>query len=147
MTRINVVRVVLGGLLAGLVMNAIDFVVNGVLLMSEWQMATIALGIDPARVEARSAVGWIVFDFAGGIALVWLYAAMRPRFGPGPRTATTASLTLWGIVHLAFSSFVFMDLFPFWLVASSALGGLVSALVGGQVGCRIYREHGQETYT
>jgi hypothetical protein len=140
MTRINVVRVVLGGLLAGLVMNAIDFVVNGVLLKSEWEMATIALGVDPATVATRSAIGWTVFDFIGGIVLVWLYAAMRPRFGAGSSTAITASLTLWGIVHLAFASFVFMDLFPFWLVASSALGGLVSALMGGQVGCRVYLE-------
>jgi hypothetical protein len=140
MTRINAVRVVLGGLLAGLAMNAIDFLVNGVLLKAEWEMATIALGVDPAAAGTRSAIGWTAFDFASGIALVWLYAAMRPRFGPGSHTASIAGLTLWGILHLAFASFVFMDLFPFWLVASSALGGLVSTLIGGQVGCRVYRE-------
>jgi hypothetical protein len=139
-TRINLVRVALGGLLAGAVMNAIDFVVNAVLLKPEWELATFTLGIDPARIATRSAIGWISFDFAAGVLLVWLYAAMRPRFGPGPRTATAASLTLWVILHLAFSSFIFMDLFPFWLIASSALGGLVSALIGGQVGCWVYRE-------
>jgi hypothetical protein len=140
MTGINVSRVILGGLVAGLVMNAIDFVVNGVLLASDWETATVALGIDPQSIAASSAIGWIAFDFIGGIALVWLYAAMRPRFGPGPRTAAIAGLTLWGILHLAFASFIFMSLYPFWLVASSSLGGLVATLAGGHVGCRLYLE-------
>ena len=30
-----------------------------------------------------------------GLLLVWLYAAIRPRFGPGPRTATYAALVVW----------------------------------------------------
>jgi hypothetical protein len=140
MGRINMSRVIAGGLLAGLVMNAIDFLVNGILLAPAWAEATVALGIDPESTMATSAVGWTTFDFLCGIVLVWIYAAIRPRFGPGPSTAAIASLTVWGVTHLAFASFVFMDLFPLTLVAQSGAGGLVAALAGGHAGCWIYRE-------
>ena len=31
---------------------------------------------------------------------VWLYAAIRPRFGPGPKTAICAGLIVWGLSYL-----------------------------------------------
>jgi len=30
-----------------------------------------------------------------GIIITWTYAAMRPRFGPGPKTALLAGLVIW----------------------------------------------------
>lgn len=44
-----------------------------------------------------------------GVATVWLYAAIRPRFGPGPKTAIIAGLVIWGfecvIPNLAMAGF------------------------------------------
>lgn len=33
--------------------------------------------------------------FVGGPLALWLYAAIRPRFGPGPRTAIIAAVYIW----------------------------------------------------
>src|SRR5258705_363148 len=38
------------------------------------------------------APGWVVLMLVMGFALVWLYAAVRPRLGPGPRTAITVGI-------------------------------------------------------
>jgi len=38
---------------------------------------------------------WMVYGFAWAIAAVWLYAAIRPRFGPGAKTALCAGLAVW----------------------------------------------------
>jgi hypothetical protein len=37
----------------------------------------------------------VVSSFVVGFLLVWLYAAMRPRFGPGPKTAILAAVVVW----------------------------------------------------
>ena len=47
-----------------------------------------------------------------GIGLIWLYAAIRPRYGPGPRTAAIAGFVMWLITSardgswLAWASFL-----------------------------------------
>jgi hypothetical protein len=139
MASMNHGRIVAGGLAAGFVMNVIDAVVNGILLAEKWDAEMTAL--NPAvAAQAASPVGWIIYDFAAGILLVWLYAAIRPRYGPGPGTALFAGFMIWLITHLAFSSFVFLGLFSLSLVAATGAGGLVAALAGGYVGGFLYRE-------
>ena len=36
-----------------------------------------------------------ILTFALGILIVMLYAMVRPRFGPGPKTAICAALMVW----------------------------------------------------
>ena len=90
MGKINWSRVVLGGLLAGLVLNVFDFLVNGVWLMADWEAAMRALGKDPI---SNAMIGlYVLWDFALGIFVIWLYAAVRPRYGAGPGTAVLAGV-------------------------------------------------------
>lgn len=138
----NTGRVIGGGLLAGAVMNFVDFLVNGVWLNARWVAEATALNarlVDPA-VSNASMIGWIVSDFLFGILIVWSYAAMRPRFGPGAATAVKAALLVWGVSHIAYFSFAFLDLYSAGLMALVSAGGLVAALAGGYAGCSIYRE-------
>jgi hypothetical protein len=141
MAGINVGRVIGGGLLAGVVMNVVDAVTNGVILGARWAEETKRLGIDMSgAAQSRSLAGWVTFDFLCGIALVWLYASIRPRYGPGPRTAVIAGLALWLITHLAFAAWWFTGLYSFGVVAASTVGGLVAAVAGGLAGCALYKE-------
>ena len=140
MSKINGSGVLTGGLLAGLVINVVDFIVNVPILGARWVQCTEALQIDAQKVSVTSPVGWIASDFLIGIMLVWLYAGIRPRFGPGPRTAVIASLAVWFTTHVAYFSFVFMGLYPMGLILASTLGALVATLAGGQAGCWPYKE-------
>ena len=115
---INTGRVIGGGLLAGAVMNFVDFLVNGVWLAKRWEDAANALNtrlMDPAT-QTTSMIGWIATDFLLGLSIVW------------------------AVSHIAYFSFAFLDLFPANLVALVSAGGLVAALAGGYAGCSIYRE-------
>lgn len=139
---INTGRVIGGGLLAGAVMNFVDFLVNGVWLAQRWLDEATALNprlVDPA-VNTTSMIGWLVTDFLYGILIVWAYAAMRPRFGPGAGTAAKAALLVWGVSHIAYGSFVFLNMYSLNLVALVTIGGLAAALAGGYAGCSIYKE-------
>jgi hypothetical protein len=84
--RINTGRVIQGGLLAGLVINVICMVNMGVIL-SRKLMEAQSEGSFLKEPRFAFAPAWVVVMFLAGIALVWLYAAVRPRLGPGPRTA------------------------------------------------------------
>ena len=79
MGGINLARVLIGGIVAGVVANAGDYLVNQVILVEDGTQLVQRLNLDSAQVEA-SATTWIVADFLYGILLVFAYAAMRPRF-------------------------------------------------------------------
>lgn len=143
MSRINGGRVLIGGLAAGLVMNLIDASTNAILLATQWSAETTQLNPGlMAKSGTGSMLGWIVVDFLLGILLVWLYAAIRPRFGAGASTAMRAALFVWLVAHLMYVSYVFMGLYSLSLIGASSIGGLVAALAGGYLGCWLYREDG-----
>jgi hypothetical protein len=143
MSKLNLGRVVGGGLLAGLVMNIADGVTNGALLGAQWQREGQALSptlMATPGLETMSMAGWVVVDFLTGIALVWLYAAIRPRFGAGPRTALIAAFVTWFVGHLNFTSYAFNGLYSVQIVAAASAGALVAMLAGGLAGGWLYRE-------
>lgn len=140
MGKINTMKVILGGLVAGLVMNVIDYIVNMPMLGARWMSETNALHLANPPSAGMSAMGWIISDLLLGWLALWVYAGIRPRFGPGPATAIKAGLTVWAISSIAYSSFCFMGLYSHALVVQCALGGLVAKVVGTWVGAMIYSE-------
>jgi hypothetical protein len=141
MPQLNSSRVILGGLAAGLVMNIIDAITNGFLLGARWKVETDALNPGLiAKAGGSGTLGWVIVDFILGILTVWVYAAIRPRLGPGPQTALTAAFGIWLAAHAAYASYAFMGYYSWSLVGVSAAGGLVAALAGGYVGARLYTE-------
>ena len=91
MGHINVLRVLVGGLIAGLIIIAGDYILNAIILGAEFaaQREKFGLGAPTAGQLAVGAINTVVY----GIVMIWIYAAIRPRFGPGPRTAVIARLT------------------------------------------------------
>jgi hypothetical protein len=142
MGKISVCRVIGGGLLAGLVINVCEFLVNGMWLAAEWEAAMRALGISGAAGPAMMAIN-IVWGLVIGIFAVWLYAAMRPRFGAGPKTASIAALATWFPAYvLAMVPPAVMGMFPVRLMGIAIVVGLVEVMVGTQLGAYIYKEEG-----
>jgi hypothetical protein len=144
MGRINLGRVVGGGLLAGLVLNVYDFVVHGVLLEADWQAAMTALGKPADTMDAGAIAVFVVIDFIIGIFSVWLYAAMRPRFGPGPRTAVIAALALWFVAVIFTASQAPLGLFPPKLLWLPIAGAVVVVPLAVAAGAYVYREEEAE---
>jgi hypothetical protein len=143
MPQLNSFRVIVGGLAAGLVMNIIDATTNGFLLAARWKAETETLNPGLMAKAASGTLGWVVVDFILGILTVWVYAAVRPRLGPGPRTAFKAAFVTWLAAHVAYASYAFMGYYSWGLVGASSVGGLVAALAGGYVGAWLYTESAQ----
>jgi hypothetical protein len=139
MDRINIGRVVAGGLLAGLVLNVFEYVLNGVILSDEWETAIANLGLAPTSGSAMAM--FIVLFFLLGIIAVWLYAAMRPRFGPGPRTAVFAGLLVWVLVYVYPTMYNGLwPIFPHSLMMTATVVGFFEVPIGTMAGAWLYRE-------
>lgn len=137
-SRINLGRVILGGLLAGLVSNLSAITLVGVVLREEMEGFFQALHISPTL---YSFAVHLTTRFAIGIALVWLYATMRPRFGPGPKTAVVAGLTAWFFWFAVFVGGMGpWGLFPAKVLLITTVWGLFEAPVATLAGAWLYKE-------
>lgn len=139
MSGINAGRVLLGGLLAGLVINIGETILNVAIVGPQWEEAMRALGIEPAAGPALAF--YFVYGFLIGIAAVWLYAAIRPRFGPGPRTAAVAGLFVWFVSYFLFAVMEqAQPMFPQSLIWIGTAWGLVEVPLATMAGAWVYRE-------
>ncbi len=140
MGKINWGRVILGGLLAGVLINIVEYVVHGRMLERDWNAALADL--NRAGAMSGSAVVWfVIVGFLVGIGMVWLYAAIRPRYGAGPRTAICAGIAAWFFVYLLpmISEHPF-HLWPSRLVAIAVVVGFFEFAVAGLAGGWAYKE-------
>jgi hypothetical protein len=136
---INWNRIIGGGLLAGLVFNVGEFVIEP-LMGAQMQDFFKRLGLPVPSESAMAALA--VAAFMLGIVSVWLYAAIRPRYGAGVRTATTAGVAVWALSCL----FPNVAMYAFGLIASArlfwlwTLWPLVESVAATIAGAWIYRE-------
>jgi len=140
MGKMNGGRIILGGLVAGLVINLFEFVLNAIVLDKDWALAMAALG-KPAQFGVGQIVVFNLTGFVTGIFAVWLYAAIRPRYGAGPKTAAIAAFAVWGMAYvLSGIGPLTMGLFPARLVLIGFAVGLAEVLIGTELGAGLYRE-------
>lgn len=139
MGKINSARVFLGGLLAGLVINIGEYILNVPVLGAQWDAAMQALNRPP--IGGNQIVWFVITGFVLGIAAVWFYAAIRPRFGPGPRTALLAGFAVWFFAGLLWGvNALVMGVFPKGPVLTSTVWGLFELPIATAIGAWLYRE-------
>jgi hypothetical protein len=139
-TKINAGKVLAGGVLAGVLMNGIDYVSNNFIMAKDWQNVAQMRNIDPTVMAGTPAlVTALAVDFVFGFLIVLTYAAVRPRFGPGPATAAISSFLLFLASALVMATlagaFFSWDVYIRWAALF-----LVSTLVGGLSGAWVYSE-------
>lgn len=139
MGKINMGRVIVGGLLAGLVINLGEFVLNGYILEKDWESAMRSLGKEPIGMQAVAV--FLALGFLLGITAVWIYAAVRPRLGAGPKTAICIGLIVWVLTSL-FTTLGQLPtgIFPNRLLIIPLVWGLVELPLGTVAGAWLYRE-------
>jgi hypothetical protein len=140
MQRINLARVIIGGIVAGIVWDVLGYLVDGVLLKHRWMVGMKALGHTDLSPNM-----WIGFNLLGivtGIALIWIYAAIRPRLGAGVKTAVYAGVIVWivGVLVPNVSFMLVTGLFAKHLALYTTAGGLVEAVAGAIAGAALYKE-------
>ena len=139
MNNINFGRVLLGGLLAGLVLNIGEFLLNEVVFVKQLQEMLRRLNV--ALPGTRFIVIAVVLTFLLGIVIVWLYAMIRPRFGPGPKTAIIAAFIGWFCVYF-YSGTLNSGIYdiPTNLLVMGMVWGLIEYILAAVAGAWLYKE-------
>jgi hypothetical protein len=140
MAHTNRSRVLLGGLVAGLVINITEYIVQGVLLKAEWGNVLQSFGKSPV-VSGKAILIFNVWGFLAGIGAVWLYAAIRSRYGAGPGTALRAGFAAWFLASflVALANYP-MGIFPVRLIVLPSLSEFFAFELATLVGALIYKE-------
>ena len=132
----NVSRVLWCGLLAGIVWIVLGSVVTALLGRDFAALPGNHLGSPtPGFIAFNAAI-----DLIEGISILWLYAAIRPRFGGGAKTALIAVLAWWFVVSLGDATWCSFGFFPPRTVIPLMAGTLPALMIATLVGARFYRE-------
>jgi hypothetical protein len=138
--KMNKGRILLGGLLAGLVINLGEFLLKGVLLAELMKEEFSRLGL-PEEPSGKTIAIWVILTFILGIAIVYLYAMIRPRSGPGLKSALCAGLIAWFFVYVYVGvSYHAMGLWSLGLTLIGMVWGLFEYAIGAITGAWVYRE-------
>lgn len=140
MSRINYGRWFLCGLIGGIVGDVVEAIAQGVWLGPHWNAAMHMLGKPPL-----SATQVIEFNLVGlviGFTALWIYVGVRPRFGPGPKTALYAALATWVLASLVANTFfmVIPHMYSHHLALYATVVDLVACVLGTLAGAALYKE-------
>ena len=139
---INTQKVVVGGIVAGVVMTVIGFISNMFILGARMKAESDAFkpGLADQMMQGPAIITDIVMNLILGIALAWTYAAIRPRFGPGLKTATYVAVLFWILAGIFYSGYMHMGMMSAGLWWSFAFVGLVNFLLSAWAGAKLYSE-------
>ena len=140
MNKINVGRAILGGLVTGLILNIGEFVLNTIVLGADMAEFFKRCGF-PTKPSSTFIVIAVAITFVLGIVIVFGYAAIRPRFGPGPKTAIIAAIFAWIGVYL-YQNVIGLGLgiTPPRVAAIALAWGLVEYIIATVAGAALYKE-------
>ena len=139
MSGINTTRVLIGGLVTGLVINIGETLLNAVVLADEMNAITARFNLPP--MTGGTIAIFVVLCFMLGILTTWLYAAIRPRFGAGAKTAALAGAAVWFAAYLFPGiGYAAMGFFPSNITALALAWGLIEVLVASVAGAYFYKE-------
>jgi hypothetical protein len=140
--KINVRRVLLGGIVAGLVMFVADGFIHGKLLQPHWMEAMRAAGRSVEHEEHGSdMLFFVAFELLRGLATAWVYAVFRTHYGPGPRTAVCAAVAVWAMMFPIF----FLQEIPLGFYGTTLLGlwsvyELIPSAAAGLIAGALYKD-------
>ena len=140
MGAINWKRVFLGAVAFVLVYDAVVALAWFTVLRGMWRDTASRMGFASPE-NPGFALWFVLLDYLTGVLLTWLYAALRPRYGPGPKTAFLVGM-IWalGAGVLPMCALTPLLRLPWIPVVVSGILGL-PAIVGGVLAAGwIYRE-------
>jgi hypothetical protein len=123
--QVNWPRVVGCGLLAGIVWIVLGSIVTAVLGRDFAALPNNRLGSPTPGFALFN----VFIDLMEGISILWLYAAIRPLYRPGAKTAVVAAFAWWFIVSLGDATWCSFGFFPPDSVIPLIIGTLPALVV------------------
>lgn len=140
MGKINWGRVLLCGLVAGVVWGAIATPVLLVVGVGQDFLAAIPIGNPFSPLQPGLVAFYGLMWFVLGVWMMWLYAAIRPRYGPGPKTAAIAGLATAVFGVMTDAVWVSMGVVPVSVAVGPVAAAVPILIVSAMAGAWLYKE-------
>ena len=136
-TRMNWSRILLCGLAAGFVWLVLSS------LTTAFASGAYLAAVPGRKLDHPSGALFLTLlvpTLIMGIWAIWLYAAIRPRFGAGPRTAVIAGFAWWLLATCDDSIWTALGFVPARAMLVPVLLSLPALLAATLIGAWLYRE-------
>lgn len=144
MGSMNRQKVIVGGLVAGIILIVLDYV-SGSYVFAPYTAGhadALNAALTATMNSKRAMYGGVITDLILGWSIAWLYAAIRPRMGGGARTAMCAGAFVWLIFALAMGSYYLNRLASTGFMCVAAIVMLIEILIASYVAGMMYAEEG-----
>jgi hypothetical protein len=143
MNDVNWGRFILGALIVAAICFVSDGFLHQRVLTEQWQAVYDALGATPPDHSGFAMVWFLVFEAGRGFLAMYVYVLLRPRLGPGVKTATWAGVVTWVAFSLtAPAQFIPIGFYSTMLWFSVAVYQLVFTIIAAIVGAAPYSAKG-----
>lgn len=142
MGKINWRRVVPCGMLTGVVWGVLYAMALPLVLVERHDIPPslpVTTLDEPGNSTGLRAIV-LIMPLVLGVSTMWLYAAIRPRFGPGPRTAAMAGFAVWFFASWDDATWAVFKAVRLRAFAGPAAVSLPIVLVAAVVGAWLYKE-------
>ena len=138
--KINIYRIIVGGIAAGFVMHLVDVLIHVVLLKENYSVM-VESGVMRDQVIASSIILADLSVIFAGIIIAILYFLLRNVVGPGPKTALKLGFML-GLLLLP-GAFAIHAYYNVDGLVSFALGAgfVIQHILGTLIAAAIYRDN------
>jgi len=141
MSNVNWGRFVLGALIVAAICFVSDGFLHQRLVSEQWEAVEAALGATMREHAGWTMVYFVIFELGRGFLTMYTYVLLRPRLGPGAKTATWAGVVAWVAFSLtAPAQFIPLGFYSESLWISVALYQLVFSIVAAISGAAPYGE-------
>jgi hypothetical protein len=141
MGNINWGRMIVGGVVAAIILFIVDYVLNGVVLVQQWNDAMTALGKPAITPDASFLIVVAIIDLLIGLVALWIYTGIRPRYGASVQTAIYAGLATWVLANVVPNlGLSIAGLLPGTILWPVTIVGLIAIPVATVAGAYLYKE-------
>jgi hypothetical protein len=128
-TSFTTMQIIIGGLIAGLLINLCDVTITVTTVAKKWNAVLQSQGLKPSPFTPPY---YVSASFIAGIVLAWVITVLSVKYGITRETALMASLLLWGISRLYGAGHVVMGQMPIKIFSIMSFGLLLGFIVAGQ---------------
>jgi hypothetical protein len=139
MNDVNWGKFVLGALIVAVICLVSDGFLHQSVVTAQWQAVYDALGATPPDHSGFAMIWFFVFEAGRGFLAMYVYVLLRPRLGPGVKTATWAGVVTWVAFSLAGpAQFIPIGFYSTMLWISVAGYQLIFTIIAAIVGAAPY---------
>ncbi len=138
-TGINFNRLLLSGLITGVVLNIGEFLLNEIVFVKE--MEAVAHRLNVLRPDIKFNLTASALTLIMGVVIMLIFVLIRSRLGPGPKAILVAALVPWFCLYIyaAILNTLLLDI-PLRLLGIGMVWGLFEYCIAAFAGAWFYKE-------